>query len=84
MIEDSEDNFLRLRDNLHSVMSYGTSQSQSFMTVELDLQQTRLEATRLEAEIRDYLQLQTGELALEKSKNSIELSNSQIEEAKRC
>lgn len=83
MIEDSEDNTLRLRDNLHSGMRHGTPQSPSLMTLELDLQQTRLEATRLEAEIRDYLQLQTGELALEESKKSIELSNSQIEEAKR-
>ena len=84
MIEDSEDNFLRIRDNQKSVKRHGRPQSQSFMTLQLDFQQTRLEATRLEAEIRDYLQLQTGQLALEESKKSIELSNSQIEEAKRC
>ncbi|CAF9928686.1 MAG: hypothetical protein ALECFALPRED_004113 [Alectoria fallacina] len=83
MIEDSEDNSLRLRDYTHSLMRHDTPQSQSLMTLEGDLQQIRLEATRLEAEIRDYLQLQTGELALEESKNSIELSNFQIEEAKR-
>ena len=83
MIEDSEDNSLRLRDYTHSLMRYDTLQSQSLMTLEGDLQQTRLEATRLEAEIRDYLQLQTGELALKELKKSIELSNFQIEEAKR-
>lgn len=43
------------------------------------LQQTR----RLEAEIRDYLQLQTGQMALVESRKSIELSNYQIREGKR-
>ena len=33
--------------------------------------------------MKDYLQLQVGDLALEESKKSIELSNAQIEEAKR-
>ena len=83
MIEDSEDNSIRLRDYVHSLEKHDTLQSHSLMTLEVDLQQTRLEATRLEAEIRDYLQLQTGELALQESKKSIELSNFQIEEAKR-
>lgn len=41
------------------------------------------EVRRLEAEIRDHLQLQSSKLALEESKNSIELSNRQIYESKR-
>ena len=41
------------------------------------------EACRLEAEIRDHLQLQGSKLALEESKKSIELSNNQIYESKR-
>ena len=41
------------------------------------------EARRLEAEIRDHLQLQGSQLALEESKKSIELSNRQIDESKR-
>ena len=41
------------------------------------------EASRLEAEIRDYLQLEGSRLALLESKRSIELSNYQIYEAKR-
>ena len=41
------------------------------------------EASRLEAEIRDYLQLQGSKLALEESKKSIQLSNHQINEGKR-
>ncbi len=58
-------------------------QSTSLTAVEDELRQARLEASRLETEIRDFLQLQTGELALQESRKSIELSNSQIEEAKR-
>ena len=41
------------------------------------------EACRLEAEIRDHLQLQGSKLALKESKKSIELSNHQIYEGKR-
>ena len=41
------------------------------------------EASRLEAEIRDHLQLQSSKLALEESRKSIELSNNQIHESKR-
>ena len=41
------------------------------------------EVRRLEAEIRDHLQLQSSKLALEESKKSIELSNGQIYESKR-
>ena len=41
------------------------------------------EARRLEAEIRDYLQFEVGDLSLRESKKSIELSVSQIQEAKR-
>ena len=41
------------------------------------------EARRLEAEIRDHLQLQGSKLALEESKKSIELSNNQIYESER-
>lgn len=40
-------------------------------------------ASRLEGHIRENLQLQTGKLALEESKKSIEVSNQQIGESKR-
>ncbi|KAL8812846.1 MAG: hypothetical protein Q9223_007190 [Gallowayella weberi] len=40
-------------------------------------------ATRLESEVRDYLSLQAGTLGLEESRKSIELSDRQMEEAKR-
>ena len=60
-----------------------TPQNEPSIAIEDELQQAHLEALRLETEIREYLQLQTGELALQESRKSIELSNSQIEEAKR-
>ena len=41
------------------------------------------EARRLEADIRDYLQVQVGQLALQESRKSIELANYQIREGKR-
>lgn len=40
------------------------------------------EERRFESDVRDYLQLQVGNLALEESRRSIELVNSQIQEAK--
>ena len=40
-------------------------------------------ARRLESELRDYLQLEVGELALQESKKSIEISNFQIQEGRR-
>ena len=83
MVEDFEDVSLRLRDCMNSSMKQDTPQGQSLLTLKGDLEQFGLEATRLETEIRDYLQLQVGELALQESKKSIELSTSQIEEAKR-
>ena len=41
------------------------------------------DAHSLEAELRDWLQLRVGSLALQESKKSIQLSNLQMEEAKR-
>lgn len=41
------------------------------------------ETRRLEAEIRDFLQLQVGQLSLLESRKSIEVSNNQLQESKR-
>lgn len=83
MVEDS-------RDDLDHFLRYIRSQkpadfllTNSWLKAEEDLKRTHQEAARLEAQIRDYLQLQVGELALQESKKSIELSNRQIEEGKR-
>lgn len=83
LIEDSEDTSQQLQ-RFKSFHKLGTTlQDRLSNTFEEDLRHARIEALRLETETRDYLQLQTGELALKESRKSIELSNSQIEEAKR-
>ena len=83
LVEDS-------KDALDQFLRYTLSQkagdllsTKSWLEAEADLKRTHQEAARLEAQIRDYLQLQVGELALQESKKSIELSNRQIEEGKR-
>ncbi|KAL8680929.1 MAG: hypothetical protein Q9186_002889 [Xanthomendoza sp. 1 TL-2023] len=48
-----------------------------------DYTDAMIEGTRLESQLRDSLQLQAGTLGLEESRKSIELSDRQIEEAKR-
>lgn len=83
LIEDSEDKAERLKRVVHSQMANEVREGTSFTTIEDDLRQIRLESRRCETEIFDYLQLQTGELARQESKKSIQLSNFQIEEAKR-
>ncbi len=48
-----------------------------------ELKNDTAEADRLESQVRDYMQLQVGTLSLRESRNSIELSNRQMEENKR-
>ena len=83
IFEKSEDNSGQLQRFIRSQGILDVQQERSFTTIEEDLKQAYLEAHRLETQIRDYLQLQTGELALQESKKSIEISNLQIEEGKR-
>lgn len=54
-----------------------------YQDVEQQMRQCFRQARRLEAEARDYLQLEAGLLALRESQTSIELSNQQIQEGKR-
>ena len=82
MVEDSEDSFDYFLRYTRSQKMADLLLTKSWLKVEDDLKRTHYEAARLEAQIRDYLQLRIGELALEESKKSIELSNRQIEEEK--
>ncbi len=84
MIEQSEDGFDQLRRFMHSQQTEFIGQNDPSATMEEDLKRTLLETRRLEVEIRNYLQLQAGRLAVQESRKSIELSNLQIEEGKRC
>lgn len=84
MIEQSENGFEQLQRFMHSQQIEPIGQENSLGTMEEDLKRTLLETRRLETEIRNYLQLQAGQLAVQESRKSIELSNLQIEEGKRC
>ena len=83
LIEHSEEQIDHLLSIVYSRMTNDTQQRSSSTVVEDDFHQALRDARRWETEIRDYLQLQTGESALQESRKSIELSNFQIEEAKR-
>ena len=83
LVEDSEQQYQQLRMFTRSQNTLERPLNEHSIEIEDQLQQAHLEAHRLEAEIRDYLQLQTGELSLQESRKSIELSSSQIEETKR-
>ena len=83
LVEDSEQQYQQVRMFTRSQNTLETPLDEPSIEIEDQLQQAHLEAHRLETEIRDYLQLQTGELSLQASRKSIELSSSQIEEAKR-
>ena len=83
MVEESEDDLSYFRKYAYSQISVETLSDISWSKAEADLIQIHQEAGRLESQVRDYMQLQVGELALQESKKSIELSNQQIEEGKR-
>lgn len=78
LVEGSEDDFNRLPGYIRSETSAGRQLDNSWIEVEEKLKRTNQEARRLEAQIRDYLQLQVGEWARQESKRSIELSSRQI------
>ena len=82
-LEDVEDD---MQDALAGLSSlYGTEWSRKYgleSTVEYSTQSIN-RARRFEATLRDSCQVENGQLSLEESKKSIELSMSQIEEVKR-
>ena len=57
------------------------SKEPSYVSIEADWKSLIEEARRLETEVRDYMQIQVGNLSLEESRRSIELSNVQIRES---
>ena len=58
------------------------SSQPSYISLVANLRSLIADARRLDTEVRDFKQIQVGDLALEESRKSIELSNSQIREAK--
>ena len=83
LVGESEDDLNYFRRYVFSQRSVETLSDQSWRKAEADLMQIHEEAGRLESQVRHYMQLQVGELALQESKKSIELSNQQMEEGKR-
>lgn len=75
-------------DALETLKSYMTFQGlthwrEGYDRVSRDCKQIHVSALRLEVEVRDCLQLQAGETAIQESRKSIELSCLQIEENRR-
>ena len=82
-IEDAHDGIHQFKRVISRTMGEKVHGESSIRDLYAGLNAILAEGARLETEIKDYLQLQVGNLALEESKKSIELSNAQIEEAKR-
>lgn len=83
MVENSEGGLRYLLRYVRSQTSADWLLKKSWLKVEEDLKGTHEGARRLEAQVRDCLQLQVGDWALQESKKFSELSNCQIEARKR-
>ncbi|KAL8717484.1 MAG: hypothetical protein Q9225_005277 [Loekoesia sp. 1 TL-2023] len=80
---DAEDDWRRFVTYMRKRIHRGSSATPFCQDYEDELGETIAEASRLESQVRDYMQLYAGRLGLKESRNSIELSNRQIEEAQR-
>ena len=58
-------------------------QSNTYLKEDEEIKETVADARAIDAEARDYMQLQIGNLSILESRKSIQLSNQQIKEAKR-
>ena len=83
VIEQFEDETEPLKEFVSSQIGEHMTTSLAYSRIEKERRRVLREASRLEAEIRDYVQVQAGKLALLESRKSIELSSYQIQEAKR-
>lgn len=81
-LEVSEDLLGQFSRYLGSEAHSDLSKYASYGGIVADLRTLIADARRLDAEVRDYKQVQVGDLALEESRKAIDLSNAQIREAK--
>ena len=81
-LEEAEDCVSQIFRYLGSEVNLDWSKEHSCAGIKADWRTLIDEERRLEAEVRDHMQLRVGNLALEESRRSIELSSSQIQEAK--
>ena len=82
-VEDSDDDMIHFEKYISAEDPTYLLESSAYLKIKQEMSQIHNEARRLDAEVRDYLQLVVGNLALEESRKSIELSNQQILEGKR-
>ena len=82
-VEGSEDELSHFERYLSAEDANYLSDSSAYLRIKQETDQIHAEARRLDTEVRDYLQLVVGNLSLEESRKSIELSNHQIQEGKR-
>lgn len=80
---DAENDWCRFVKYMSTHLHHGFSTMPFRQDYEDELKEYMAEADRLESQVRDYMQLQVGSLSLQESRNSIELSNRQMEENKR-
>lgn len=82
-VEDSDDGMIQFEKYISGENVNYLHESSAYLRIKQETELIHDEARRLDAEVRDYLQLAVGDLALEESRKSIELSNQQIVEGKR-
>ena len=81
ILEEGETHVSQILRYLLSEVDFDWSEEPSYVSIKADWRSLIDEARRLEAEVRDYMQLQVGNLSLEESRRSIELSNIQVRES---
>ena len=82
VLEVTEDLLGQFPRYLGSQIHSNVSEQRLYVDIVAELRSLIANARRLEAEVRDFKQVQIGDLALEESHKAIELSNAQIREAK--
>lgn len=83
IVDQFEDEAEPLTEFVRSQIGEEMTRSSVYFRIQRERDSVLKEARRLEAEIRDYLQVQAGQLSLLESRKSIELSSYQISEGRR-
>ena len=79
-LQESRDNFQNLARSQNAANWLGT---RTWLSQDADIREALAMARTKELEVRDYMQLQIGNLSISESRKSIQLSNQQMNEAKR-
>lgn len=82
-IVDAENDWYRFVKHMNTHFRQSFLAMSCYQDYEDELKKDVAEADRLESQVRDYMQIQVARLSLQESRNSIEMSNRQMEESKR-